>query len=251
MIPAEFLQIAEGLNHLDPIRTYPSRAAKLVAELAQARGFRVHIEGDDARHVDSTPPPPADGRSVSFPLRHGRQSLGTLDLFLPENGKLDGDELRVTRWAVRALSRGLSYTNRMNRPTGQDMKRKNQEVLSRLERTPLTKREREVVALLVGGATTRGIAEQTKLTVATVHTYLKRIYSKLGVHSRVELVARMVGTVGSVPPPEDESYQAMAVDPAANPSAGSSAGLENGRLPDNPLPSDLGGAYAATTLPSA
>jgi hypothetical protein len=27
---------------------------------------------------------------------------------------------------------------------------------------------------------------------------LKRIYSKLGVHSRVELVARMMGTVGTV-----------------------------------------------------
>jgi hypothetical protein len=37
-----------------------------------------------------------------------------------------------------------------------------------------------------------------------VHTYLKRIYSKLGVHSRVELVARMVGTSGSVPPPPGE-----------------------------------------------
>ena len=45
------------------------------------------------------------------------------------------------------------------------------------------------------------IADQTGLTVATVHTYLKRVYSKLGVHSRVELVARMVGTVGSEPPP--------------------------------------------------
>jgi hypothetical protein len=54
-----------------------------------------------------------------------------------------------------------------------------------------------VVSLLVSGASTRSIAEQTKLTVATVHTYLKRIYSKLGVHSRVELVARMVGTVAS------------------------------------------------------
>src|ERR1041384_3063258 len=72
---------------------------------------------------------------------------------------------------------------------------------SRRSPPPLTKREKEVVALLVSGASTRQIAEQTGLTVATVHTYLKRIYSKLGVHSRVELVARMVGTVGSVPPP--------------------------------------------------
>jgi hypothetical protein len=53
----------------------------------------------------------------------------------------------------------------------------------------------------VSGASTRTIAEQTNLTVATVHTYLKRIYSKLGVHSRVELLARMVGTEGSMLPP--------------------------------------------------
>ena len=196
MVPSEFLQIAEGLNHLDPIRTYPARAAKLVAELANASSFRVELEGEEPRRLDSTPPPPPDARAFSLPLRHGRQVLGTLHLYLPENVRLEGQDLRLARWAARALARGLSYTSRMNRPVG-DVRRKGLEIQSRLERTPLTKREREVVSLLVGGATTRSIAEQTKLTVATVHTYLKRIYSKLGVHSRVELVARMVGTVGS------------------------------------------------------
>jgi DNA-binding CsgD family transcriptional regulator len=86
----------------------------------------------------------------------------------------------------------------MNR-IGPENRRKSLELQLRLERTPLTKREKEVVSLLVSGASTRSIAEQTKLTVATVHTYLKRIYSKLGVHSRVELVARMVGTVAHHP----------------------------------------------------
>jgi DNA-binding CsgD family transcriptional regulator len=78
-----------------------------------------------------------------------------------------------------------------------DVRKKSMELQFRLDRTPLTKREKEVVSLLVSGASTRAIAEQTKLTVATVHTYLKRIYSKLGVHSRVELVARMMGTAGT------------------------------------------------------
>lgn len=209
MVPSEFLQIAEGLNHLDPIRTYPARAAKLVAELANASSFRVELEGEEPRRLDSTPPPPPDARAFSLPLRHGRQVLGTLHLYLPENVRLEGQELRLARWAARALARGLSYTSRMNRPVG-DMRRKGQEIQSRLERTPLTKREREVVSLLVGGATTRSIAEQTKLTVATVHTYLKRIYSKLGVHSRVELVARMVGTVGnSMHADDDMDHDAM------------------------------------------
>lgn len=224
MVPSEFLQIAEGLNHLDPIRTYPARAAKLVADLANATSYRVELEQGERACMDSTPPPPSDGKAVSLPLRHGRQVLGTIHLFLPDNIKLEGQDLRLARWGARALARGLSYTSRMNRPTG-DVRRKAQEIQNRLERTPLTKREKEVVALLVGGATTRGIAEQTRLTVATVHTYLKRIYSKLGVHSRVELVARMVGTVGSTPAPEAEDN------------------VEVDSIPENPLPSDLGEAF--------
>lgn len=206
MVPSEFLQIAEGLNHLDPIRTYPARAAKLVADLANASAYRVELEGEEPERaqLDSTPPPPITGRPVSLPLRHGRHVLGTIHLYLPEGAdKLEGADLRLARWGARALARGLSYTSRMNRPAT-DNRRKGQEIQSRLDKTPLTKREKEVVALLVSGATTRSIADQTKLTVATVHTYLKRIYSKLGVHSRVELVARMVGTVGSVPPPPME-----------------------------------------------
>jgi len=50
----------------------------------------------------------------------------------------------------------------------------------------------------MSGASTRQIASETHLTVGTVHTYLKRIYPKLGVRSRVELVARMIGTDGLV-----------------------------------------------------
>jgi DNA-binding CsgD family transcriptional regulator len=195
VVPSDFLQIAEGLNHLDPVRTYPTRAAKLVADLANATAFRVELEQGDKRKLDSTPPPPNDGRVVSLPLRHGRQVLGTIHLFLREGiEKLEGHDLRLARWGARALARGLTYSHRMNRPSVEN-RRRSHEVQARLDRTPLTKREKEVVVLLVAGGSTRQIAEQTGLTVATVHTYLERIYSKLGVHSRVELVARMVGTV--------------------------------------------------------
>jgi DNA-binding CsgD family transcriptional regulator len=197
VVPSEFLQIAEGLNHLDPIRTYPVRAAKLVADLANATAYRVELELGDQRKLDSSPPPPMEGRPVSLPLRHGRQVLGTIHLYLPEGSeRIDTTDLRLARWGARALARGLSYSSRMNR-MAPDVRKKSLELQFRLDRTPLTKREKEVVSLLVSGASTRAIAEATKLTVATVHTYLKRIYSKLGVHSRVELVARMMGTVGT------------------------------------------------------
>jgi DNA-binding CsgD family transcriptional regulator len=212
VVPSEFLQIAEGLNHLDPVRTYPIRAAKLVAGLANATSYRVELEAGDKRKLDSSPPPPLNGRAVSLPLRHGRQVLGTIHLFLAEGSdKLEGHDLRLARWGARALARGLSYSTRMNRPAVES-RRRGHEVQSRLDRTPLTKREKEVVSLLVSGASTRQIAEHTSLTVATVHTYLKRIYSKLGVHSRVELVARMVGTTGSVPPPPGHAVEEALLD---------------------------------------
>ncbi|HEX2670248.1 MAG TPA: hypothetical protein VHM25_05220 [Polyangiaceae bacterium] len=152
MVPSEFLQIAEGLNHLDPIRTYPLRAAKLVADLANATSYRVELElgeREQPRKLDSTPPPPNEGRPVSLPLRHGRQVLGTIHLYLPEGSdKLDTSDLRLARWGARALARGLSYSVRMNRVTP-DNRKQAQQLLARLDRTPLTKREKEVVALLV------------------------------------------------------------------------------------------------------
>ena len=117
VVPSEFLQIAEGLNHLDPVRTYPSRAAKLVAGLANATSFRVELEQETSesstvrRHLLCT------DALCRFRLRHGRQVLGTIHLFLPEGTeKLEGQDLRLARWGARALARGLSYSSRMNRP---------------------------------------------------------------------------------------------------------------------------------------
>ncbi len=201
MIASDFMQVAEGLIRLDPIRTYPERGARLVASLINAQGYRLVYQTEDRKKkYDSTPPPPPDVNMVSFPLRHGRRVLGTIEFYLPEgNGKLEGYDLRLARWGARTLAYGLSYANRLARP--EEGRRMAPEVRNRLEHSPLTQREKQVVSLLVAGASTRSIAEKSNLTVATVHTYLKRIYSKLGVHSRVELVARMAGTEGSSPGP--------------------------------------------------
>ena len=201
MISTEFLQIAEGLIHLDPIRSYPERGAQLLANLVNASAYHLEFQkGDTKKKYDSTPPPPTNSAVLSLPLRHGRRTLGTIDLFLPEEkGKPEGQDLKLARWGARALARGLTYTARMSK--SEKGRRMAPEVRNRLDQTPLTRREKQVVALLVAGASTRSIAEQSNLTVATVHTYLKRIYSKLGVHSRVELVARIAGTEGSMLPP--------------------------------------------------
>ncbi len=52
----------------------------------------------------------------------------------------------------------------------------------------LSRRERDVVRCVIEGLTNREIAQRLKLTEHTVKNYLFRIFDKLGVSSRVELV---------------------------------------------------------------
>jgi DNA-binding CsgD family transcriptional regulator len=185
----QILDIAEGLLQLDPVRTYPQRGAELVARLARASSFRMELGGEE---FVSEPPPPAGSEGVALPLRHGRDVLGTLHLYMADpNARIGADELRLARWGARVLARGMSYAGRLASEGG---RRGAEPVEQTLKRAPLTPRERDVVSLLVGGSSTRDIATRTGLTVSTVNTYLKRIFAKVGVHSRVELVARMAGT---------------------------------------------------------
>lgn len=50
----------------------------------------------------------------------------------------------------------------------------------------LTRREREVLGLLADGQSNREIAECLVLSEPTIKQYARRIYSKLGVNSRVQ-----------------------------------------------------------------
>jgi DNA-binding NarL/FixJ family response regulator len=54
----------------------------------------------------------------------------------------------------------------------------------------LTKRELEVLVLLVQEPTYVQIAQQMGLQVTTINTYVQSIYRKLGVHSRVQALRR-------------------------------------------------------------
>ncbi|MGA9522810.1 MAG: helix-turn-helix transcriptional regulator [Myxococcaceae bacterium] len=55
----------------------------------------------------------------------------------------------------------------------------------------LTAREREVARLVASGCTNSNIAVQLSMSEQTVGVHLKRIYIKLGVHSRGELASRL------------------------------------------------------------
>lgn len=180
------MEIAEALLQLDPVRTYPTRGAEAVAKCVHATAWRLDRAGKE-------PIGPGRGTpSVSLPLRRGRETIGTLELFVDGRERLDDDETRVARWGARVFARGLVFANRLGVEGG---RRGDGDIQDALSRAPLTRRERDVVALLIQGKSTRDMAAETGLTVSTVNTYLKRIFSKLGVHSRVELIARVAGTV--------------------------------------------------------
>jgi DNA-binding NarL/FixJ family response regulator len=53
----------------------------------------------------------------------------------------------------------------------------------------LTRREREVLSLLVDGAGTEAIANELVISPQTARTHIQHILSKLGVHSRLEAAA--------------------------------------------------------------
>lgn len=53
----------------------------------------------------------------------------------------------------------------------------------------LTVREREVLAHLVGGASTAELAEAMKVTYSTARTHIQNVLTKLGVHSKLEAIA--------------------------------------------------------------
>ncbi len=61
------------------------------------------------------------------------------------------------------------------------------------EAQSLSPREAEVLDLLAKGFLYKEIAEQMKVSYATVHTHIRHIYEKLHVRSRTEAVAKHLG----------------------------------------------------------
>ncbi|MGF0175748.1 helix-turn-helix domain-containing protein [Streptomyces sp. Marseille-Q5077] len=57
----------------------------------------------------------------------------------------------------------------------------------------LTRRERQVLQRVIAGTTSSAIAAQLHISVNTVQDHLKSIFSKVGVRSRGQLVARLLG----------------------------------------------------------
>jgi DNA-binding CsgD family transcriptional regulator len=84
--------------------------------------------------------------------------------------------LGATPWAARAAAE-LRATGEVSSPTTE---------LDGAE--ALTPQERQVARLVSGGATNRDVAAQLFVSPKTVEYHLAKIFRKLGIKSRVELV---------------------------------------------------------------
>jgi DNA-binding CsgD family transcriptional regulator len=76
--------------------------------------------------------------------------------------------------------------------------------------TALSDREREVLDLALTGLSAGAIAERLTLTEATIRSHLSRIYAKLGVGGRVELLVQLKGQA----PAERYPSSSPSVEPA-------------------------------------
>jgi DNA-binding NarL/FixJ family response regulator len=67
----------------------------------------------------------------------------------------------------------------------------------------LTPREAEVLRRIAAGQSTRQMASEMNIAVSTLRTYIKNVFAKIGVHSRLEAaaVARRANLLGEIPPP--------------------------------------------------
>ena len=93
--------------------------------------------------------------------------------------------------AIRAVYRGeAAVPPLMLGPLLAALIRRRREQAAVMQRlSQLTRREREVLALICRGSDSRSIAEELVISPDTARTHIQNVLSKLGVHSRLEAAA--------------------------------------------------------------
>jgi DNA-binding NarL/FixJ family response regulator len=116
-------------------------------------------------------------------FRHGAHGVFSSDESIVELCKCIENVMRGEIWASHQqlgyLLEALSESAPANENVGKAANR-------------LTKREEEIAGLVAVGLTNREIAVRLSLSEHTVRNYLFRIFDKMGISSRVELVLRVV-----------------------------------------------------------
>ena len=92
--------------------------------------------------------------------------------------------------AIDAVHKGESAINGMIAAKLLEYFQKQGKKMDELEELHLTKREKEILDLLVKGLSYKEIAASFFISIETLNSHIKNIYRKLNVHSRGELAAK-------------------------------------------------------------
>ena len=126
-----------------------------------------------------------DEVEMFFRDREGRIALGVGIMRDERDGKFRASELDLLHRVKPILEIALQAC--LDRNQGLEGWRHSPSI------EKLTRREKEIVALLLSGASNREIGERCGVTIATVKAHLFSIYGKTDVSSRTELVTRLLG----------------------------------------------------------
>jgi DNA-binding NarL/FixJ family response regulator len=93
--------------------------------------------------------------------------------------------------AIKAIYNGESIMNgKIARKMLDYFKWKESGKQKELEQYNLTRREKEILELLISGKSYKQIADVCAISIQTLFTHTKNIYNKLNIHSRAEIAAK-------------------------------------------------------------
>ena len=213
-IRARAFGVSEGVYllggaSLAPASSAPIRALALTDEAErialrdlfhEARGRRVLVRALGRGGSSDA----ADPFGMGYAWRHGK-SLYLLDLFRsPKLGPFSAEDQRRIAEAARLVASivGVHMTrHRINQAMSGNCRDDIAEQVVKFLGAGLTRREAEVVSRIVMGMRTEAIAVELGIKAATVITFRKRAYAKLGVARQAELFARCVQVFSDLQPP--------------------------------------------------
>jgi len=184
-------------------------AVKPPAEDAETAALPALFDKARERQVILRSLPSARGRvevafGVGYAWRHG-DSLFLLDLLRPTKlGPFAAEDVQRLSDAGRLVASivGVHATrHRIDIAVRSNRRDDIAEQVVRFLGAGLTRREAEVVSRIVMGMRTDAIASELGIKAATVITFRKRAYAKLGVGRQAELFARCVQMFSDLNPP--------------------------------------------------
>ncbi len=162
----------------------PCRFPRIAA--ATGRAWLAELRGDQAGAQAHHRTALALHDGVDLPLDHVETLLG-YGAFLRRSGR-PADARPVLAQAVQAAeTAGAVWLAGLAR---QELKIAGGRRRRRADPVVLSAQEERVAALAATGAANADIARQLYLSVSTVETHLERIYAKLGIHTRHQLIAK-------------------------------------------------------------